>query len=272
MCWDLLQSASPRTVSDWEQADSRPQLSAQTLLGASVAESGQADLGSTSRVGPWIPTLAFLGLLVIVGALVGLVWTLGGSSAVAAVQQDPTGAWSAKATNLDAEKLNELRVAGWNCPVVEAAGFQLASATGIRTKENAQVHIVLKRNASEVTLTETRKLAGNALATGKLAAVEMPVSKKSGTEVLDSTLTELGHRLGAQAGATVDFAKGTATLSMDEVKYTITSNLSKKDLESLLQRLVIGEHAHFGGFDASPDQVGERLMRGLSKLMVLDLN
>ncbi|PQZ95961.1 hypothetical protein CQ018_01335 [Arthrobacter sp. MYb227] len=274
LCWDHLQAASSREVSAWdpELEYSRPQLNAQTLLGASLAENRQAELNTPTRFGPWIPTVALLGVMVILGAFVGLVWSLGGSSAVAATQQDPTGSWSAKATKLSTDDLNGLRAAGWNCPVVEAAGFELASATGIRTAEKAQVDIVLKRNASEVTLTESRELPGNIFSTEKLATADSPVTKKSGNEVVDAAMSELGRRLGASAGATVDFARGTATLSMDQVKYTITSNLSKKDLESLMQRLVIGEHAHFGSFDTDSDQVGERLLRGLSKLLVLDLN
>lgn len=272
-CWDQLQGASSRTLIPWDQEleYSPPVLSAQTLLASSSSKIARDELNSQTRFGPWIPTMAFLGVLVILGLLTGLVWNLGGSSAIAAVQQDPTGRWSAKATNLSLDDLNELRLAGWNCPVVEAAGFQFASATGIRTEENSQVQIVLKRDASEVKLTETREIAGSIASTEKTVAAAAPVNSKTGHEVADAAMSELGRRLGASAGATVDFARGTATLSMDQVKYTITSNLSKKDLESLMQRLVIGEHAHFGSFDADPELIGERLMRGLSRLLVLDL-
>ena len=85
-------------------------------------------------------------------------------------------------------------------------------------------------------------------------------------------MTELGRRLGAKAAAAVSFGKGKATLSMDDVDYTITSNLAKKDVERLLQRLVVGEHTRSVGLDASPEELGERLMRGLSRLMVLDFD
>lgn len=272
-CWDQLQGASSRTLTPWdhELEYPRPELSAQTLLTSSPSKSSRDELNSQTRFGPWIPTMTFLGVLVVLGMLTGLAWNLGGSSAIAAVQQDPTGGWSAKATNLTPEDLNELRLAGWNCPVVEAAGFHFASATGIRTKENSQVQIVLSRSDSEVKLTETREIAGSILNTEKSVAAAAPANSKSGHEVVDAAMSELGRRLGASAGATVDFARGTATLSMDQVKYTITSNLSKKDLESLMQRLVIGEHAHFGSFDADPDLIGERLLRGFSRLLVLDL-
>lgn len=272
-CWDQLQSASPRPLIPWDQEPeySRPALSAQTLLTASASKSSRDELKSQTRFGPWIPTMTFLGVLVILGMLTGLAWNLGGSSAIAAAQQDPTGGWSAQATSLSPDDLTELRLAGWNCPVVEAAGFHFASATGIRTEENSQVQIVLKRNASEVKLTETREFAGSLMNIEKPAANKASVSSKTGHEVVDAAMSELGRRLGATAGATVDFARGTATLNMDQVKYTITSNLSKKDLESLMQRLVIGEHAHFGSFDADPDLIGERLLRGLSRLLVLDL-
>ena len=272
-CWDQLQGASSRTLTLWdhELEYPRPELSAQTLLTSSPSKSSRDELNSQTRFGPWIPTMTFLGVLVVLGMLTGLAWNLGGSSAIAAVQQDPTGGWSAKATNLTPEDLNDLRLAGWNCPVVEAAGFHFASATGIRTKANSQVQIVLSRNDSEVKLTETREIAGSILNTEKSVAAAAPVNSKSGHEVVDAAMSELGRRLGASAGATVDFARGTATLSMDQVKYTITSNLSKKDLESLMQRLVIGEHAHFGSFDADPDLIGERLLRGFSRLLVLDL-
>lgn len=274
-CWDQLQGASSRTLIPWDQEleYSRPELSAQTLLASSSAKNARDELNSQTRFGPWIPTMTFLGVLVILGMLTGLAWNLGGSSAVAAVQQDPTGGWSAKATSLSPDDLNELRLAGWNCPVVEAAGFHFASATGIRTEENSRVQIVLKRDTSEVKLTETREFAGSIVNTEKsvAAAAAASVNPKTGHEVVDAAMSELGRRLGANAGATVDFTRGTATLSMDQVKYTISSNLSKKDLESLMQRLVIGEHAHFGSFDADSDLIGERLLRGLSRLLVLDL-
>lgn len=272
-CWDQLQSAGSRSLIPWDQEVeySGPELSAQTLLTSSSSRIARDELNSQTRFGPWIPTMTFLGVLVILGMLTGLAWNLGGSSAIAAAQQDPTSGWSAKATNLSPDDLSELRMAGWNCPVVEAAGFHFASATGVRTEENSQVQIVLKRNASQVKLTETREFAGSIGSTEKLAAAKAPMSSKSGNEVVDTALSELGRRLGATAGATVDFARGTATLNMDQVKYTISSNLSKKDLESLMQRLVIGEHAHFGSFDADPELIGERLLRGLSRLLVLDL-
>lgn len=282
-CWEHLQAATPRTAPQWVQNQDYTQgqfsaqvpLRAQTLLSASVPHTAYAEPSDQSRFRPWIPAVAVLGILAILGTLVGLAWTLGGPSSAATAQKDPTGSWSAEATGLDADDLEELRSAGWSCPVIEIGGFQLASATGTRSKGSAEVHIVLKHDDKEVRVTEVRALAGNTLATGVLAAPAAPAApaaKTQGSEVTDGALADLGRRLGAKAGATVDVGKGTATLSMDGVNYSIASNLSKKDTEALLQRLVIGEHTHFSGFDSDPDQLGERFMRGLSRLMVLDFS
>lgn len=273
-CWDDLQTATPRTTPQWVQGAnySPAPLNAQTLLGSSVREDSLAETPRRSRFVPWIPALAVLGILVIVGSLASVAWSLGSAVAAPLVQTDPTGAWSSKATDLDADDLDDLRAAGWSCPVVEVAGFQLASATGTRHNGKAKVHIVLKNKSKELSVTEARDLSGSTLGTAMLAAPADPVAKAQGGEVSDSVLAELGKRLGAKAGATVDFRHGSATLKMDDVDYSIASNLSKKDMESLLQRLVIAEHTHLSGFDADPDKIGERLMRGLSRLMVLDFN
>ena len=151
------------------------------------------------------------------------------------------------------DELEDLREAGWTCPVVESAGYHLASATGTRSGGNAAVHIVMKNGKHELNVTEVRKLAGGPLATGSLAAPEQVAAKQSAAESTEGPLTELGRRLGAKAAAAVSFGKGKATLSMDDVDYTITSNLAKKDVERLLQRLVVGEHTRvFAGLTRVP--------------------
>ncbi|MBP2386755.1 hypothetical protein [Paeniglutamicibacter kerguelensis] len=207
-----------------------------------------------------------------VGALMGLSWSLGAPGVASAAQHDPTGSWNATATHLGEGELDELREAGWTCPVVDSGGFHLASATGTRSGGNAAVHLVMKNGKHELGVTEVRKLAGGPLATGILAAPEHAAANAASAAATEGPLTELGRRLGAKAAAAVSFGKGKATLSMDDVDYTITSNLAKKDVEGLLQRLVVGEHTQSVGLDASPEELGERLMRGLSRLMVLDFD
>ena len=273
-CWEALQSATPRTAPQWTNQSEIPRLplTAQTLLSSSGAGWDSGAQRRTSRFRPWVPAVALLGILAMVGALMSLSWSLGAPGVASAGQHDPTGSWSATATRLDEDELDELREAGWTCPVVESAGYHLASATGTRSDGNAAVHIVMKNGKHELSVTEVRKLAGGPLATGSLAAPQQVAAKQLAAESTEGPLTELGRRLGAKAAASVSFGKGKATLSMDGVDYAITSNLAKKDVERLLQRLVVGEHTRSSGLDDSPEELGERLMRGLSRLMVLDFD
>ncbi|MGL3805050.1 hypothetical protein ACSYDW_03045 [Paeniglutamicibacter sp. R2-26] len=226
----------------------------------------------TTRFRPWLPAVALVGILAVLGVVVGLSWSLGAPGVATAEQHDPTGAWNATATSLDEDDLGELRAAGWTCPVIESAGYHLASASGTRSDGSASVHLVMKNGKHEVGVTEVRRLAGGPLATGSLAAPQQVAAPQQAAEATEGSLTELGRRLGAKAAASASFGKGTATLSMDGVDYSITSNLAKKDVELLLQRLVVGEHTGASVGYESPEELGERLMRGLSKLMVLDFD
>lgn len=273
-CWEAVQTATPRTDPQWNSPAEFLQvpLNAHTLLSSAGPGRDSGGQVSSSRFQPWIPALALLVILAMLGALMSLLWALGAPGIAATAQHDPTRTWSAVATDLKQGDLDELRASGFTCPVIETAGFRLASATGTRSGGNVAVHIVLRNGPQEVGVTEVRQLAGGALATGTFAAPHQAAAKSLGADVPDGPLSELGRRLGAKTATAVSFGKGTATLSMDHVDYLITSNLSKEEVKQLLQGLVIGEHTRSAGPATASEELGERILRGLSRLMVLDFD
>ncbi len=239
-------------------------LNAQTLLGTHY--SLPQDRGSGSRrAGAFVPMAVLLMVFALVGTIAAMSWFLGAPVLQGAPQHDPAESFSDSARNLDAEAINQLRMAGWTCPVIEAAGFTLTSATGALSRGEATVTLVLSDSQHTVQVAETRALAGSPAAT-----LQKSVAAGTTTDPTSGMLTELGHRLGAKAAAAVTYADGTATLNMEDVKYKVTTNLSKSDVEGILQRLVVGEHTRIVSLDPTAENISQRLLRGFSRLMVLD--
>ncbi|MFL4474697.1 zf-HC2 domain-containing protein [Paeniglutamicibacter sp. MACA_103] len=246
------------------QAGPSVPLNAQTLLGTHYSLPRERGAGR-SRTNGLVPMAVLLLLFALVGSIAAMSWFLGAPAAQGAPERDPAESWNTSARSLDAGALNQLRQAGWTCPVIEAAGFSLSSATGVLDKGEATVTLVLSDDVHIVELAETRALAG---------AQDVPLKKSmaasASTDPTSGMLTELGHRLGAKAAAAVTYAEGTATLSMDGVRYEVSSDLSKADVERVLQRLVVGEHTRIVSLDPSTEKFSQRLLRGFSRLMVLD--
>lgn len=240
-------------------------LNAQTLLGTHYSLPRDRQGTGRSRASGFVPAAVLLLLLAMVGTIAGLSWFMGAPVAQGAPEHDPAESWSASARALDAEAINQLRMAGWTCPVIEAAGFTLSSATGVAKEGEATVTLVLSDEEHTVQLAETRTLAG---APGTPQPKSMAAS--ASTDPTSGMLTELGHRLGAKAAAAVTYAEGSATLNLEGVRYKVSSDLSKADVESVLQRLVVGEHTRIVAVDPASEKLSDRLLRGFSRLMVLD--
>lgn len=175
-------------------------LNAQTLLGANYAlpqERGAV----RSRTNSIVPIAVLLLLVVLVGAIAAMSWFLGAPAAQGAPMGDPAGSWNASARSLDTEAITQLRQAGWTCPVIEAAGFTLTSATGVRKEGEATVTLVLSDDEHTVELAETRMLSG-----AQGAPLQKTAAASASTDPASGMLTELGHRLGAKAAAAVTYA------------------------------------------------------------------
>ncbi|GAA5228130.1 zf-HC2 domain-containing protein [Paeniglutamicibacter antarcticus] len=243
-------------------------LNAQTLLGAHYSLPQDRGAGTRRGIGV-VPMIVFLLVFALVASIAAMSWILGAPAANAAPEHDPAESWGSTARSLDAGALSELRQAGWTCPVIEAAGFTLASASGQLKKGEATVTMVLSDSDTDshrtVELAETRALPG-----AKDVGLRKTASAGATTDPTSGMLTELGHRLGAKAAAAVTYADGTATLNMEDVKYKVSTNLSKADVEQILQRLVVGEHTHIVSFDQGSENIPQRMLRGFSRLMVLD--
>lgn len=239
-------------------------LNAQTLLGANYSLPREHGAGR-SRTNGFVPMAVLLLLFALVGSIAAMSWFLGAPAALGAPERDPAESWNASARSLDAEALNQLRQAGWTCPVIEAAGFSLTSATGVTDKGESTVRLVLSDEVHTVELAETRALGGS-----QGAPLQKSMAASASTDPTSGMLTELGHRLGAKAAAAVTYAEGTATLNMEGVRYEVSSDLSKADVERVLQRLVVGEHTRIVSLDPSTEKFSQRLLRGFSRLMVLD--
>lgn len=242
-------------------------LNAQSLLGAHYSLPQERASGSRRSIG-LVPLMVLLMVFALVGSIAGMSWLLGASPAQGAPKPDPAESWSASAQNLDTDALNQLRMAGWTCPVIETAGFSLSSASGTLTQGEATVTLVLSDADHTIRVAETRLLSGS-------KAVTLQKSMAAGatattTDPTSGMLTALGHRLGAKAAAAVTYADGTATLNMEDVKYKVTTNMSKSDVEQILQRLVVGEHTRIVSLDPAAENISQRLLRGFSRLMVLD--
>ncbi|WP_411733741.1 zf-HC2 domain-containing protein [Paeniglutamicibacter sp.] len=239
-------------------------LNAQTLLGAHYSLPREHGAGR-SRANGFVPMAVLLLVFVLVGTIAAMSWFLGATAALGAPERDPAESWNASALNLDAEAINHLRLSGWTCPVIEAAGFTLSSATGVLEDGEATVKLVLSDEEHIVELSETRALAG-----AQGAPLQKSTAASASTDPSSGMLTELGRRLGAKAAAAVTYAEGTATLNMEGVRYEVSSDLSKADVERVLQRLVVGEHTRIVALDPSTEKFSQRLLRGFSRLMVLD--
>ena len=239
-------------------------LNAQTLLGAHYSLPHERAAGR-SRTSGFVPLAVLLLLFALVSSIAAMSWFLGAPAALGAPERDPAESWNASARSLDAEAINRLREAGWTCPVIEAAGFSLSSATGVSENGEATVTLVLSDETHTVELAETRALAG-----AQEAPLQKSMAASASTDPTSGMLTELGHRLGAKAAAAVTYAEGTATLNLEGVRYEVSSDLSKADVERVLQRLVVGEHTRIVSLDPSTEKFSQRLLRGFSRLMVLD--
>lgn len=239
-------------------------LNAQTLLGTHYSLPREREAGSRSAAA-FVPMAVLLMVFALVGTIAAMSWFLGAPAAQGAPERDPAESFSASARNLDAEAINQLRQAGWTCPVIEAAGFTLTSATGSLNQGEATVTLVLSDSRHTVQVAETRALSGS-----PAASLQKSVAAGATADPTSGMLTELGHRLGAKAAAAVTYADGTATLNMEDVKYKVTTNLSKSDVEGILQRLVVGEHTRIVSLDPAAENFSQRLLRGFSRLMVLD--
>lgn len=239
-------------------------LNAQTLLGAHYALPNERGARG-SRTNGFVPMVVLLLVFALVGSIAAMSWVLGAQAAQGASKGDPAESWNASARALDTDTITQLRQAGWTCPVIEAAGFTLTSASGVLEGGEATVTLVLSDEEHTVELAETRTLS---------SAVKAPLqSTKAASASTDPTsgmLTELGRRLGAKAAAAVTYAGGTATLNMEDVRYEVSSDMSKADVEQVLQRLVVGEHTRIVSLDPSTEKLSQRLLRGFSRLMVLD--
>ena len=90
------------------------------------------------------------------------------------------------------------------------------------------------------------------------------------TDPTSGMLTELGHRLGAKAAAAVTYADGTSHAEHGGREVQGHHQHSKSDVEQILQRLVVGEHTRIVSLDPAAEKISQRLLRGFSRLMVLD--
>ncbi|QXQ09172.1 zf-HC2 domain-containing protein [Paeniglutamicibacter sp. Y32M11] len=242
----------------------QPPLSAQTLLGTHYAmpvENGS----DKSRYHAIVPTTVLLLTFALLGTIAGLSWLLGAPAARLAPTSDPAESWSVSERSLDTQSLSALRQAGWTCPVIDATGFGLTSATGALKNGQATVTLLLGDGQDTVEISEIRSVT-------EQPKTVIPTAKaaKASLDPTSGMLTELGHRLGGKAGAAVTYDDGTATLQLEDVKYRITTSLTKADMEKILQRLVVGEHTRVMSLDSSSEDYSQRLLRGFSRLMVLD--
>lgn len=265
-CSSALARRMSETSSEQLVAPAPPvQLSAQTLLGTRYSLPPENESSRRHSIAI-VPITVLAMVFALVAAMAATSWVLGAPAAHGAPEQDPAASWSAEAQSLDAEAITRLRQDGWTCPVIEAAGFSLASASGVLKRGEATATLVLSDGKHRIELAETRMVSG-----APTPAMHKSVAAETSTDPSSGMLTELGHRLGAKAAAAVSYGDGTATLNLEEVKYEITTDLSKSDVEGILQRLVVSEHTRVGSMDQqSTENVSQRLLRGFSRLMVLD--